>query len=208
MDDRLVITIRRHGLTAENERRAYIGWTDVPLSEKGSCGAKSLAKRTVRKAELVCSSPLKRCVQTARIFYPQSEIILMDEFKELNFGCYERKTYDELKDRPDYRRWLDHPFKRQPLGGESFEQFSNRLTKGWQRLGKLIKENNVQYVTLFTHGGVLRYLLSAYAPKKKQREYFLWHIPYSNGYELHWSVKQFLAGERCDQLVSLFSEAE
>ena len=33
MDDALVVALFRHGITEENKRRAYLGWTDAPLSE-------------------------------------------------------------------------------------------------------------------------------------------------------------------------------
>ena len=33
MDDAVVVALFRHGLTEENKRKAYIGWTDSPILE-------------------------------------------------------------------------------------------------------------------------------------------------------------------------------
>ena len=33
MADSMVVALFRHGITEENKRHAYLGWTDAPLSE-------------------------------------------------------------------------------------------------------------------------------------------------------------------------------
>ena len=59
------IDLVRHGMTRGNEERRYIGITDEPLSERG----RKLAEQCMYEMpEIVFSSPLKRCVETAEIF--------------------------------------------------------------------------------------------------------------------------------------------
>ena len=43
-------------------------------------------------------SPLKRCVETCKIIYPQVTPILVPALSECNFGEWEGKTAEELKD--------------------------------------------------------------------------------------------------------------
>ena len=38
MDDAVVVALFRHGLTEENKRKAYIGWTDSPICEDAEGG--------------------------------------------------------------------------------------------------------------------------------------------------------------------------
>ncbi len=42
MDNSLVITCIRHGMTLENQQKKYIGWSDPPLSIEGKNELKEL----------------------------------------------------------------------------------------------------------------------------------------------------------------------
>ena len=47
------------------------------------------------------------------MIYPKAEIIIKDDLKETNFGDFENKNYDQLKDDLNYQRWLlvvDFPY--------------------------------------------------------------------------------------------------
>ena len=57
----------RHGKTAGNLERRYIGRTDEPLCDEGI--AEILGKE-YHDADIVVASPMKRCVQTAELIYP------------------------------------------------------------------------------------------------------------------------------------------
>ena len=86
------ISILRHGRTEANENGIYIGKTDLPLSEKGR-------EELVEKYELheypkvqkVYSSPLERAVQSAEILFPDRELVVVDDLREMDFeflrGC-------------------------------------------------------------------------------------------------------------------------
>ena len=70
------IDLVRHGMTRGNEERRYIGITDEPLSERG----RKLAEQCMYEMpEIVFSSPLKRCVETAEILYPDQDIYIIEE---------------------------------------------------------------------------------------------------------------------------------
>ena len=200
MDDRVVISLHRHGLTSENERKAYIGWTDSPLSQRGIDGAKQ-AILSKPPADIVFSSPLTRCTQTAHIWYPDHELMLAPHFKEMNFGSYEGKTYDELKMLPHYQKWLSNPFSEPPDGGEAFADFTFRIDQGWHNVCQRMIKKKLSSAAIVTHGGVIRYLLSMFAPKKQS--FFSWNVPCASGYQLTWSSERFNHRVRCEYLQKL-----
>ena len=90
------IAMIRHGKTYGNTLGRYIGVTDEPLCEEGK---KELEQRTMDTVELLFVSPLKRCLETADILYPYAKQVKIPEFAECNFGEFENKNYQELKDK-------------------------------------------------------------------------------------------------------------
>lgn len=62
---------------------------DYPLTDKGVQDAKLLRKKIRLKPDIIISSPLIRAQQTARILFPEKEIIVDDIFREIHFGDYE-----------------------------------------------------------------------------------------------------------------------
>ena len=51
---------------------------------------------------------MKRCVETAKIINRQSEIVIIDNLKEIDFGDFEYKNYDELRDNPEYIKFIEN----------------------------------------------------------------------------------------------------
>lgn len=142
------LTLIRHGMTSFNEARRYLGQTDAELS---AAGRKALRKRlqdagheTLREApdapDLVFSGPMRRCLETAQILYGSGNILLIPEWTELDFGAFEGKSYEDLKDEEDYRVWLDGGCKTTVPGGESREDFIARSMRGYERMLCLLRE--------------------------------------------------------------------
>ena len=81
------ISVIRHGMTAANENGIYIGLTDYPLSNKG---AAELAGKTDEfvypNVARVYSSPLRRCMETADILFPDVPVQTVDNLIEMDFG--------------------------------------------------------------------------------------------------------------------------
>jgi alpha-ribazole phosphatase len=47
---------------------------------------------------------------TANIIYPEtdvSQIHICENLKEMDFGMFENKSYEDLKDEPEYIKWLE-----------------------------------------------------------------------------------------------------
>ncbi|MDZ5474214.1 histidine phosphatase family protein [Bacillus sp. 31A1R] len=191
MDDRVVITLFRHGLTEANRRKEYLGWTDSPL-----CFSHSPSNMDYY--ELYFSSDLNRCIATLKKYAPDVKPHLLTEFREMNFGVFEGKTYEQLKDCEDYQKWIAWPFKHTPPNGEAFEDFSIRIEDGWQKVINTIEKKQARKTLIMTHGGVIRYLLTTYAPNK--REFWDWSVSHEMGYELIFDRDGLRRGERCTLL--------
>ncbi|WP_251551836.1 histidine phosphatase family protein [Neobacillus muris] len=192
MDDRVVIALFRHGMTVENQRKAYLGWNDSPLCQEAARLACS------KEYEGYFSSDLQRCVLTAKRLFSPSHFQLLKEFREMDFGEWEGKTYEQLKSIEHYQRWLSDPFHICPPKGESFEQFSSRVQSGWKKLTAELISKKLQSCAVITHGGVIKYLLSVYAPR--EQDFWSWHTPYYQGFELCFTLDSLRRGERCTLL--------
>jgi alpha-ribazole phosphatase len=199
VDDNVVITLFRHGVTEENKRQAYLGWTDSPLIPG------QVFPEVPVCYEQIYSSDLGRCRETVKALFPQSVPVIVPEFRELNFGDWEGQTYEQLKDQPMFQNWLAEPFKVTPPNGESFAEFSHRVEGGWRKIARDILENGLKTSAVVTHGGVIRYLFARYAAEKK--DFWEWRIPHSHGYDLIWEIEGLRRGERCISLQEVPSMA-
>lgn len=198
MDDSVVIALFRHGLTADNEKRAYAGWLDSPLSVNGKKQLYETSGRTPGY-QMLFTSDLTRCVETSKYLFPNGKPLLLPEFRELHFGKWEGKTHANLENDEHYQQWLEHPFTTIPPDGESFSDFTKRVDEGWKKVMEEMSSSIETRVSIVTHGGVIRYLLSRFAPVKK--DFWDWEISNGNGYEMVFTNFEALRrGERCTLL--------
>lgn len=190
MDDTVVIALFRHGLTEANRRREYLGWTDSPLCED--------IERVSEEYDILFSSDLGRCLVTAGRMFPNEKPQPFFEFREMNFGEWEGKTYEELQHKPEYRRWISSPLMVKPLGGELFKEFTERVDKGWDIVKEKMMDTSLNKAAIITHGGVIRALLAKWAPVEK--DFWEWTVPHGQGYELVWNRQDLRRGARCTLL--------
>ena len=127
----------RHGITSGNLEGKYIGTTDLPLCEEGVDAISSLVALDVYPhVQKVYSSPLKRCLETADIIYPERLLKRIDGIAEMDFGEYEGKTHEELSADKDYIEWLKGGYEAAAPGGESFGHFTIRCLDGLEEIFK------------------------------------------------------------------------
>ena len=186
----------RHGKTAGNEQKRYIGRTDEPLS---ALGRAELAEKDAPFAEIVAVSPLVRCVESAKILYPHAKQFVVNGFRECDFGDFEGKNYAELSDNADYQEWIDSngtlpfPHGEQPLAFrarcvEAFGDFANTLRNG-------------QSAALVVHGGTIMAVMERFAETDSPRGFYDWQPENFGGWaacttrEL-WRDRRVLTGVR------------
>lgn len=178
-----VIYFIRHGRIDETLKGAYIGTTDVPLSETGKKELMELDKKYKYPGTMaVFTSPLKRCTQTAQILYPQQKPIVIEQLSECNFGEWEGKTADELKNEPDFEKWLSGSNEVKPPRGESNADFTRRVCNMFESIVQGIIKTGTTESVIITHGGVIMTLLAVYGlPQAKP---FDWVMDNGFGYSV------------------------
>ena len=178
--NKIKLTIIRHGSTKGNEEKRYIGRTDESLSENGIKNI-SEKKSVYKKTDLLFISPMKRCRQTAEILFPDFEAIIIDELREMDFGCFEGKNYNELSDDLRYKEWVDSGCKGMIPDGESFDDFIKRSATGFEKCVDICKTRmNIDSATVVAHGGTIMAVLS----KLTGMDFFDFHVKNGEGYYL------------------------
>ncbi len=178
-----LIHLIRHGRNARAEEGRYIGHTDLPLCEEGIRELTSFKKELVYPhVKAVISSPLKRCLETAKILYPESEPAVMTGFAECAFGEFEGLTAEELAAYPEFAEWLRGGEDVSPPGGESAGAFKRRVLRDFGLLVQGLLKTGTESCALITHGGVIMTVLSAFGvPELPMHE---WITSYGRGYTL------------------------
>ncbi|MEL7896275.1 histidine phosphatase family protein [Vreelandella neptunia] len=151
----------RHGITAWNLERRYQGQQDIPLLfPDAEAGLLELRDALVdERFDAIYSSDLNRCQQTlawAEVAKANVPLSLEPRLRELDFGEYEGKVYDELKELPHYRAWIDSVGELQIPGGESAAQLRERLDAWLHDLAVNARADGHKKVLAVTHGGVIR----------------------------------------------------
>lgn len=151
----------RHGKTSGNLEKRYIGVTDELLCKEGVSELKSIS---YPDCDVVISSPMKRCIQTAEIIYTNKKIVVGENLKECDFGDFEGKNYLELSANPDYQRWIDSGGTLAFPNGEAPADFKKRCIAEFDKTVSEYAENTV--LAFVVHGGTIMSVLEKYAYPK------------------------------------------
>ena len=169
------IYLFRHGQTLWNAQRRYIGSTDQSLSPEGRA---ALAGRAGPPVDRLWVSPLRRCRETAAMLYPGMEQQVVEDLRECAFGVFEGRTYEELRDDPAYRRWLDSAGEIPPPGGEGKAESRARV------LGAFLPLMETRgSAALVVHGGTIMTLLEAF---EVSHRFYDWQPPNGGGWRCRW----------------------
>ncbi len=173
----------RHGITASNREHRYLGKTDEPLDEAGIQQIKQAAGSGIydrAKNIKIYSSPLCRCIQTAKIIFPDVEPKLVEDFSEMDFGEFELKNYEELSSdtryRDTYQAWIDSGGTLAFPGGESREEFIERCVRGFEQTIAALEGNDT--AVFVVHGGTIMAIMSHYCGG----DYFDYQVKTGCGY--------------------------
>lgn len=195
------IAMIKHGTIECADEGRYIGSTDIPLSKECIEKLKDLTSLyDYPKVEKVYSSPLKRAVQTAEILYPNTLIETVDGLKEYDFGIFENRSIDELSNDPLYKSWLAENMKEPPQGGESKEQFANRIVFGFNNILMDMMKNQIFSAALIGHAGVMSAIASQFALPKRSPIQWKWQS--GKGYLFLTSTQQWTR----DNMLELVAE--
>ena len=146
----------RHGATKSNGEHRYLGRTEEALSIEGKNQLLNYKQfHCYPSVQHLFSSPMKRCIETADILYPNLQPAIIPEWGEMDFGAFEGKNHMELKDDTRYQAWIDSNGTLPFPDGESREDFILRCARGFERMTKEInaitKQNKSQEKTIATN---------------------------------------------------------
>lgn len=170
----------RHGMTKGNMEKRYIGGrTDEGLCEEGR---QRLLEQSMSgfypRADRVYVSPMRRCMETAQILYPDAEKRIIPGFRECDFGLFENKNYEELSRLSVYQKWIDGKGKARFPEGEDPGEFSRRSVRA---LAEVVMNEKLPKRTAFVvHGGTIMAVFSEL--DEKRRDFYDYHVDNGQGY--------------------------
>lgn len=170
----------RHGQTEANLSGVFCGTTDVDLTVTGIAQAQMVSGWL---ADVVfgsaVSSALLRARHTAEIVLEKHPIgaVADETLNEMSFGDWEMRHHHDLQheDADAWAAWIADWQTARPTGGESFPEFSGRITQLTQTL---LKQQHTDNRLIVAHQGVLSLLLATLLTMPASE---MWHFHFEQG---------------------------
>ncbi len=169
----------RHGKTKGNLEKRYVGTTDEGILTEEIDYIKGHIS-VFEPVRYVYCSPMKRCMETAALIYPQIAYAICPNFRECDFGTFEYHNYTDLKGNTAYQDWIDsngtNPFPE----GECVASFKKRCIQEFRSV--LAEASAMRYTSIacVVHGGTIMAIMEAFA--SPLRSYYDWQIDNLSGY--------------------------
>ena len=171
----------RHGATEASRKRLYYGRADIPLSPDAAEELLELKKEGIYPSSDGCrvyTTGMLCTEQTLEILYPGVEAGREPGLREMDFGAFELRGYEELKDDPAYQRWLTGDYLTNVCpGGESAVQHGDRCMKALKGL----LEREPDDLLIICHGGTITALMERLFPGEGENRWY-WDRPTGRGY--------------------------
>ena len=133
------------------EQGVCYGQKDVDLAESYPEELETVKEKLKNiNFDAVFTSPLSRAKKLATDICGDNPVT-DDRLMELNFGDWEGKVWDEIKD-PLLPKWMEDFVNKKCSNGESFIMLRDRVLEFWNE----VKSMDCSNVAIFTHGGVIR----------------------------------------------------
>lgn len=195
----------RHGQTQGNIEGRYIGRTNLPVCPEGFAEMAQLRDRfDYPEIDVLYSSPLLRCRQTAAFLYPDYSMTVVEDLQEMDFGDFEGKTVADLKLDPDFSAWMKNAQTLAPPGGETGLAFAERLQSGLNQVFADMIKNDYSSAAVLCHGGVIMTLLAAFGLPQEQMG--RWVTENATGYTVVMTPQLWMRDEKFE-ITGLIPEA-
>lgn len=162
----------RHGITEGILNRWYYGSTDMPIVQEGYDALEALKTEGIYPAlgDADCyTSGMIRANQTFETIYGNTKYRVIRDLREMSFGRWECKTFDQLKEMDEFDQWINDKTGTFTFpGGDSTVEFYKRVYGGLEELlgyhrikESLYKDSGEDAVTIIVcHGGVISACMS------------------------------------------------
>lgn len=215
-ETQVILALIRHGATSANREHRYLGSTDESLSKEGIMTLMSYKQqKKYPDVDYLFISPMRRCLETAAILYPNLCPVMIPEWTEMDFGEFEYKNYEELNGDARYQAWIDNGGTIAFPGGESREEFIQRCEHGFVRMyGELHRaaelcQKRAVHAGIIVHGGTIMALMSSHdcaqsgkfvcsqegvcdgvcSDALRQKDYFDYQVANGRGYLCRMEIK-------------------
>lgn len=152
----------RHGETEYHAQRRLLGRIDIGLNERGH-GQAARVKDFFEglSPTAICSSPLKRCMETARPVAEAHglEIEVVQGLMEVDMGEWDGQYFDHLfkEENEMVGRWMANPSSVTIPGGEDFGAVRERVLAATREITS--RHPGDDRVLIVAHGGPIRGIL-------------------------------------------------
>lgn len=143
------LTLLRHGQTEGSLHDLYYGATDIPVLPESLAALHAQAAQYPTAARYFTSG-LMRTEQTLCAIYGQVPHTALAGLREMDFGDFEMRSYEELKDDPAFQHWMTDSERLPCPNGESAPQTTARNLAA---LDTVLAEDEDAVCVI--HGGVI-----------------------------------------------------
>lgn len=154
----MVLYLIRHGKISVNMNTCY-GQTDYNPIETLPKEAERLKQKINFQDTINYSSPLTRCIKLVEELGIENYLI-DNRLKEVHCGSWETKLWNDISP-IEFKTWendiINEPFP----DGESYMDLYKRTTECLSEIVDFYRDTE-QRIAIFTHGGVIRALISYY----------------------------------------------
>lgn len=170
------VYLTRHGETVWNTKKLMQGWKDSPLTGKGIKQARQLSQRLSDvPLNAIYSSTSDRAVNTAEIIKGERplKVIKIDTLRELSFGSWEGKTFDENeKESPE--EWLSFWGTPHLFSNDTVEPFVKVQERMVETINHIVKQHPFETVCIVSHSIALQLLMDYFENNTLEN---LWSSP-------------------------------
>lgn len=126
----------------------------------------------------------------------KSKIEMVEDFREMDFGEFEYRNYQELAGNPDYQRFIDSGGAAGFPGGEELGAFKERCCSAFGACIRKAWENDWRQVGFVVHGGTIMAVLEAFSYPHK--EYYAYQVGNGCGYVMELEIDGNKPGPAAD----------
>lgn len=163
MADTTFVLLIRHGENEYVTTHRLAGRTpNVHLNDRGRAQAEALVKHLEEQPlAAIYSSPLVRCVETARPLAAARNLPIVEEpaFLEVDYGDWHGADLRELAKLPEWHKVQHTPSTFRFPNGESLREVQSRSVAGVEMLRH---RHPNEVIAVFAHGDVIRTTLAHY----------------------------------------------
>lgn len=174
------ILLFRHSITKANLLKKYNGITDEQLCEEGY---KLLEEKGINDdITIAYSSPMLRAKQTAQKLFPKAKIKIVEDLKEMNFGVFEGKSYKDMKNDPEYIKWVDSYCLAKCPDGEDLLSYQAKVKNAFEYIVKDAINLDLNTFAIVAHGGSIMSIMHTYV--KNSKDFYDFQVDNACGFEI------------------------